>query len=203
MTQPVNEFDTDPFEDAERAVDDQFDPDQPVDLDQVLGDDEVDEELDAGYSPPERPGGLDGFGTTAAEQEQGETLDQRLAQEVPDPNLAADLAPEPDPDENGSSDDGEVGDLRAGRLVAPDEGLEEDREKDLVASDVGIDAGAAGAEEAAVHMVEAAPGNEPDRLDELAAELAEEEAELVAGAAAAGVSPQDLSDLDRDRPANR
>jgi hypothetical protein len=51
-------------------------------------------------------------------------------------------------------DDGEVGDARAGRLVEPDAGGAGDTEKDLVASDVGIDGGAAGAEEAAVHVVD-------------------------------------------------
>jgi hypothetical protein len=203
MSQPTE----DQFEAAERAVDDQFDPDQPLDLDQVLGDDEVDDALDTSWSPPERPLAVDEYGTTAAEQEEGETLDQRLAREVPDPNLAADLAPDAEDEDGVPVDDplgdGEVGDRRAGRLVAPDQGLAEDREKDLVATDVGIDAGAAGAEEAAMHVVEDPEGNEPGDLDDLAAELAAEEDELEAGAAAAGVSPDDLADVDRDRPANR
>ena len=43
---------------------------------------------------------------------------------------------------------------RAGRLVAADEGVRTDTEKDLVAEDVGIDGAAAGAEEAAVHVVD-------------------------------------------------
>ena len=43
---------------------------------------------------------------------------------------------------------------RAGRLVAEDEGSHPDRESDLVAQDVGIDGGAAGAEEAAVHLTD-------------------------------------------------
>ena len=50
-------------------------------------------------------------------------------------------------------DDGEVGDRRAGRLVDPDQGFGEDSEKDLVGEDVGIDDGAASAEEAAMHVV--------------------------------------------------
>ena len=58
--------------------------------------------------------------------------DQHLPQDAP---LASDY-PEP----------------RAGRLVAEDEGAHPDAEADLVARDVGIDAGAAGAEEAAVHV---------------------------------------------------
>nr|WP_278260152.1 DUF5709 domain-containing protein [Nocardioides convexus] len=47
----------------------------------------------------------------------------------------------------------DVGDDRAGRLVAPDEGLGEDTEKSLVAEDVGIDGAGASAEEAAMHVV--------------------------------------------------
>jgi hypothetical protein len=47
----------------------------------------------------------------------------------------------------------EVGDERAGRLVDPDEGLGADLEKDLLGTDVGIDEGAASAEEAAVHII--------------------------------------------------
>jgi hypothetical protein len=136
-----------------------------VDLDQAFGDDDVDGTvLDTGYSPPEKPLGMTRFGTTWAEEEEGESLDQRLAQEVPDPNLAADLEASPS-DENVDSVDNsriededlsysEVGDDRAGRLVDPDEGLGEDLEKDLIGNDVGIDEGAASAEEAAVHVID-------------------------------------------------
>ena len=48
----------------------------------------------------------------------------------------------------------EVGRARAGRLVAPDRGFGADVEADLVADDVGIDGGAASAEEAAVHIID-------------------------------------------------
>ena len=41
-----------------------------------------------------------------------------------------------------------------GRLVAEDEGAHPDDEEDLVARDVGIDGGAASAEEAAIHVVD-------------------------------------------------
>jgi hypothetical protein len=130
-------------------MNDDMNDDEVVDLDQVLGDDDVDDALDTSYSPPERPRELDAFGTTVSEQRQGETLDQRLAQEEPDPALAADLGA----DGEEVLDDGEVGAERSGRLVAADEGLGADDEKDLIATDVGIDAGAASAEEAAVHVV--------------------------------------------------
>jgi len=124
---------------------------QPED---TLVDRGVDDVLDEGYSPPERPLGLDAYGTTAAEQREGETLDQRLAEEEPDPALEDDNAE--------ILDDNEVGRLRSGRLVAEDAGVGEDEEKDLVASDIGIDGGAASAEEAAVHIVD-----EETELDEL------------------------------------
>jgi hypothetical protein len=138
--------------------------DDSVDLDQVFGDDDVDSTVyETGYSPPEKPLGMTRFGTTNAEEAEGESLDQRLAQEVPDPNLAADLEASPT-DENVDSVDNtriededlrysEVGEERAGRLVDPDEGFGEDREKDLLGTDVGIDEGAASAEEAAVHII--------------------------------------------------
>ena len=133
----------------EPVSDDENDGDV-VDLDQVLGDDEVDEALDTSYSPPERAHGLDAFGTTAAEQLRGETLDQRLAQEIPDPALAADLGEDPVED----LDDGEVGDARAGRLVDDGDGGSESTADDLMAREIGIDGGAASAEEAAMHVVD-------------------------------------------------
>ena len=53
-------------------------PDEPrgdsLDLDEVFGDDEVDEILDTSYSPVERPRALDAFGNTAEEARRGETL---------------------------------------------------------------------------------------------------------------------------------
>ena len=114
---------------------------QPED---TLEDRGVDDILDEGISPPEAYRG-EGFGTTADEALEGESFDQRLAQENP----------EPDPyEEPGEEVGGEVGRERAGRLVDPDEGLGEDVEADLVGDDVGIDGAGASAEEAAVHVVD-------------------------------------------------
>jgi Family of unknown function (DUF5709) len=142
---------------------DGIDHDDPVDLDQAFGEDNVDALYDTSYSPPDREPVNTRFGTTLEEEQQGESLDQRLAQEIPDPNLASDLeaggddANDDEVDEDTVDEEdlvyGEVGDQRAGRLVDPDEGAHEDREKDLVGDDVGIDAGAASAEEAAVHII--------------------------------------------------
>lgn len=126
----------------------------PLDLQDALDEGTYDDTLDEGYSPPERPLGVTKYGTTAAEQHDGETLDQRLAQEVPD-------VTEPPGDEVGDLPQGEgepldpeAGEERAGRLVAPDEGAHPDETKEEIAEDVGIDGGAAGAEEAAVHVVD-------------------------------------------------
>jgi hypothetical protein len=111
--------------------------------------------LDEGYSPPERTGATEDWGTTARETAEGEDWAGRLAREVP--NLTD------DEDDDGLGDvegtdgellDDEVGDFRAGRLVATDEGFGADTDDELYASDVGIDGGAASAEEAAVHVVD-------------------------------------------------
>jgi hypothetical protein len=128
-------------------------------LDGKLGDDP----LDRGVAAPDRWSAGIRFGTTAEEQEEGESLDQLLDEEEPDPSLDLD----DDDDDEDDEDDEDAGDEdvdglllddgpdpRAGRLVAEDEGAHPDEEEDLVARDVGISGGAATAEEAAMHVVE-------------------------------------------------
>lgn len=86
-----------------------------------------------GVSPPSVvPAALD-YGTTAAEHRAGESLDGRLARELPD-------VQEPYPGE------------MAGRLVEEDEGARTDVTKETLAFDVGADAGGFSAEEAAMHI---------------------------------------------------
>jgi hypothetical protein len=128
------------------------DEDQPSNI-EGLGDPDVADELDRGYSPPEKWSAGQGYGNTPFEESAGESLDQRIAQEEPEADPYEQAERGADPDEADELDDGEVGDQRAGRLVDPDEGLGEDTEGDLVADDVGIDGAAASAEEAAVHVV--------------------------------------------------
>ncbi|QCW50142.1 hypothetical protein FE634_06490 [Nocardioides dongxiaopingii] len=116
---------------------------------------DVADELDRGYSPPETWSAAQGFGNTPYEEAVGESFDQRLAQEEPDPTTDPDgVLDEPDEQAEAAIDGGEVGRVRAGRLVAPDQGLGEDVESDLVGRDVGIDGAAASAEEAAMHVVD-------------------------------------------------
>lgn len=111
--------------------------------------------LDEGYSPPEQPYGPGAFGPP-------ETLDQRLAEEEPDPtsrvNVMFDDAEQQRSDEAERASEfpprAEVGQMRAGRLLAPDRGFGDDTEAELFAQDVGINGGAASAEEAAMHIIE-------------------------------------------------
>jgi Family of unknown function (DUF5709) len=127
-----------------------------------------DDPLDQGIIPADRWSAGLRYGTTAAEEEAGESLDQLLAEEEPDVTAVyADDDLQEDETLEGDETDEDVGDEdvdgllldagpdpRSGRLVALDEGAHPDEEADLVARDVGIDAGAATAEEAAVHVVE-------------------------------------------------
>ena len=117
-----------------------------------------DDPLDRGVVPPERWSAGIRYGVTADEQEEGESLDQLLAEEEPDETLDEDDEDFDEDDDAGDEDvDGllldDGPDPRAGRLVAEDEGAHPDEEEDLVASDVGVDGGAATAEEAAMHVV--------------------------------------------------
>ena len=135
-------------DESEQLDDQQFQPEGS------LEDRGVADALDEGYNPPE------GY-SAATRIGDHETLDQRLAEEIPDP-----VDPEPRPIDPNSSDvdeidplddvldDGEVGDLRAGRLVDPNEGIGADVDSELYGEDVGIDGAAASAEEAAVHVVD-------------------------------------------------
>jgi len=132
------------------------------DASDTLTGDPGDDPLDRGVAAPERWSAGMRFGTTAGEQQGGESLDALLAEEEPDtPSGLDDEDPEDvagDPDAAEEDLDGllldDGPDPRSGRLVADDEGAHPDTEADLVAHDAGIDGGAATAEEAAVHMVD-------------------------------------------------
>lgn len=112
------------------------------------------EPMEEGCSPPEKPLAVNQRGTTAAEQRRGETLDERLARQVPDApgqqgdgvQDMADGAGEPWGEGAGGRD--------AGRLAAPDEGAGSGSGAGLIGEDAGIDGGARTAEEAAVQIVD-------------------------------------------------
>ena len=112
---------------------------QQLDTGETLDERALADNLDEGYVPPDRPSKIDV--PTQSEEEAGESLDDRLAAEVPDVG-----AQEFDAlDESGP----EVGAERSGRLVDFD-----DPDGELLGDDVGIDGAGASAEEAAVHVVD-------------------------------------------------
>ncbi len=108
------------------------------------------------------------WGTTVREQEEGETINQRIAQEEPDPDSAygapdnesgldeparvgGDDPDAIDPEQDWLGDDpAEDG---AGRLVSDDAGDRPDSDAQDWATDVGDDGGGASAEESAMHVV--------------------------------------------------
>jgi Family of unknown function (DUF5709) len=122
-------------------------------VEDTLDDRGVIDPLDEGVSPAERPWIGGGWGVTAREETGHEPLDGRLARELPD---GADddgdgLGDASDTD--GELWDDEVGEARAGRLLARDEGGVGATDEELWASDIGIDGAGATAEEAAMHIV--------------------------------------------------
>lgn len=138
---------------GDMSVDDE-DQLQPGD---TLDDGDLEDVLDRGYSPPDRaPKGYEDY-PTEAERLQGESLDEKLAEEEPEPDPYAEAEDEDATDrEDENALDEQLGldeaDERSGRLVQPDEGLGEDVDKQEVALDVGIDGAGASAEEAAMHI---------------------------------------------------
>ncbi|MEV7403184.1 DUF5709 domain-containing protein [Streptomyces sp. NPDC091267] len=145
------------MKDADRG-DDVYQPQQPeasdpadlLDVEDTLDNRRLTDALDEGYTPPERPWAVEDRGTTASEQHSGETLDSRLARELPE-------AADPDGDGVGDKSDGdgepwdaEVGTVRAGRLTRE---LDLDEPDSMAGEDVGVDGAAASAEEAAMHVI--------------------------------------------------
>ncbi|SDP73975.1 hypothetical protein SAMN04489867_3694 [Pedococcus dokdonensis] len=161
---------TESFEDdlGSISIDDATDAGSAQDelLDSSEGDNEP-------WSPPDSQPRNTEWGTTAAEQAQEESIEQRIRQEEPDPDSAygapdneSGLDADPrvggdDPDSIDAADDflgdAEVGAARAGSLTDPDEGAREDVDSEMVgeeSSDSPGDGGGLSAEEQAMHIVE-------------------------------------------------
>ncbi|HLS03648.1 MAG TPA: DUF5709 domain-containing protein [Actinomycetales bacterium] len=111
----------------------------------------VDDLLDEGYSPPERPS--PSLKETAAEQNEPDTIAEREKQLTPE---VWEEPPPSDPD-------------RSGRITAPEDEAT-GHEQDVATEEVGVAGGAASAEEAAVHYesdpVEETATIEPYEVDE-------------------------------------
>lgn len=132
-----------------------------LELDDMLLERGVGDLLDEGYSPPDRAPNRHRL-ETDLDQELGESLDEKLAEEEPevwdtDPGPATG-AREPD---------------RAGRLTAAEADATGRPAADTRAVDVGVAGGAASAEEAAMHLVDEDEEAVQDVV-ELAEELGEE-----------------------------
>jgi len=134
---------SDPFEDEGLAS-----PDPGLAGQRITGDPQDDLPL-----PGESPVAVHEFGTTVAEQQEGEPLGLRLSREEPDLLEQADAAPDlSDGADNPYPVDREE---RVGRIVETDEGAREDTEPDAVAVDVGTDQGGFSAEERAMRIEQA------------------------------------------------
>jgi hypothetical protein len=96
--------------------------------------------------PGERPTASADFGTTSFEQSEGESLDGRLACEVPDD--AVDVRPAEDPDR-------EVGQLEQDTSTTPVSDSGTNRTADDVEATSDVSVGGEGPEEGAMHVTEA------------------------------------------------
>ena len=121
-------------------------------------------------TPPDMQSRATEWGTTASEQAQEETIDQRIAQEVPDPDSAYGapdnesgldgeaLVGGDDPDAIPASEDflGEPSDdVDGASLTSPDEGVRPDLEGSLVGEEgSGLGSDAESPEESAMRIVE-------------------------------------------------
>ena len=136
--------------------------------------------LDAGYVPPDRPYVLRERGVTSRGMQEGDTLDERLRRELPE---------EPrDP-------------YRAGRLTVQGMGAAMEIPDDMDGVDVGIDGGAASAEEAAVHVStdpEAQFETEPSVADARALEDPDVDAALGEDARSGEAMADAVRDLDAE-----
>jgi hypothetical protein len=94
--------------------------------------------LDAGYIPPDRPYALDDDQVATRLDTEPEDLDTRLSRERPDVTSADPGADLPEPD-------------RSGRLESFSSGADGAYNRSMDGLEVGVDGGAASAEEAAMH----------------------------------------------------
>ena len=102
--------DDDNLVEADDSIDSQLDDDGLLDASDTLQGNPGDDPLDAGIDAGDRYSAGERFGTTLAEERQGESLDQLLAEEEPDIDYT----------DGSAVDDGE--NRPAGRLVAEGRG---------------------------------------------------------------------------------
>src|SRR6478735_12558360 len=92
-------------EDRENYLDMSVDDEDQLQPGDTLDDGDLDDVLDRGYSPPDRPPkGYDDY-PTEAETRQGESLDERLAEEEPDVDPYADDEEDDDHEDENALDE--------------------------------------------------------------------------------------------------
>ncbi len=126
-------------------------PDESEQLDQLQPDETlvdrgIEDVLDEGYVTPENWSAAEGYGNTADEMRHRGSVSRRLKEE--EPERQAD-----DGEWNPEHESRQVGGRRAGRLVDVNGGYP-GRDHESYGYDVGIDGGAACAEEAAMHIID-------------------------------------------------
>lgn len=130
------------------------DDEDQLDPQDTLETSDLTDEFDRGYSAPESYSPAERHGTTDWETAHPRPLDERLAEDIPEGDSAEAEAIDYGEDDDWDLSDAEVGDRRAGRLVAPDLGSGEDDEAQALAEEVGLSGAGASAEEAAVHVID-------------------------------------------------
>jgi hypothetical protein len=146
-----------------------LDENEVLDPSDTLDDDPAGDPLDRGIALPDNWSPQLRYALKG--DDEGESLDEILAQEEPDISLDSDdeFADENDTDQDVARKERALGqERRSGRLIARAEEMYAGSDTSLVledqltARDVGIDGGAATAEEAAVHVIddEAEPGSD-------------------------------------------
>jgi hypothetical protein len=95
--------------------------------------------------PGERPGASTDFGTTALEQSEGESLEGRLAREIPDD--APDVRPAEDPQRA-------MAQLEQDTSTTPDTDSGTNRTADDIEATADVPVGGEGPEESAVHLTD-------------------------------------------------
>ena len=93
---------------------------------------------------------VEDFGTTGLEEREGEPHNVRLAREQPDAGSQA--GEQADRSEQSDMPYPTDPELKAGRIVQPDEGARPDTEEDEAGRSVGTDSGGFSAEERAIHV---------------------------------------------------
>lgn len=124
------------------------------DLEDALPSKVITGDAQEGYVPiRDQAVAADDFGTTAYEEEHGESLDGRLARELPD--TLSPQVEEMDADDREIADEPFVADREGydvGRLVESDEGARANTEAEMTARSAGADRGGFSAEESAMHI---------------------------------------------------